>query len=132
MQAMDFEAVTALLQTAYWCRGIAKKDVLLCAQNSALVVGAFDSGGVQVGFARVVSDRMRFAYVMDVIVAEEFRCRGIASSMMDFILKRSELCNVTHWLLSTQDAQPLYEKSGFQGLQAPEIMMELWKKKLPD
>jgi len=127
--AIDFDAVTALLQTTYWCKDTSKEDVILSAENSALVIGAFNLDGAQVGYARVVSDKVRLAYVMDVIVAEEYRHQGIASDMLRVILDQSELQRVSHWLLATKDAHPLYQTFGFDNLKYPGIMMELWKNK---
>ncbi|MDR3705531.1 MAG: GNAT family N-acetyltransferase [Paludibacteraceae bacterium] len=127
--AMDFDAVTALLQATYWCKDTSKEDVILSAENSALVVGAFNEDGVLVGYARVVSDKVRLAYVMDVIVAEEYRHQGIASDMLRVMLNQPELHRVSHWLLATKDAHPLYRTFGFDNLKYPSIMMELWKNK---
>jgi ribosomal protein S18 acetylase RimI-like enzyme len=126
--AMDFDAITALLQTAYWCPDIQKEEVMLGAENSAVVVGAFDTTGAQIGYARVVSDKVKLGYIMDVIVDERYRKQGIASEMMHFLLDHPDLRKINHWLLSTKDAHPLYRKLGFDNLKYPEIMMEWWKK----
>lgn len=128
-EAIDFDSVTSLLQTAYWSIGTTKEDVMLAARNSTLVVGAFSEDGKQVGYARVLSDKVRLAYIMDVIVADEFRHHGIASDMMRFMLEHPCFSNIAHWMLATKDAHPLYRHFGFDGLKYPNIMMELWKAK---
>ena len=38
---MDFDKVTRMLETAFWCTGIKKDEIIRGAQFSALVVGAF-------------------------------------------------------------------------------------------
>lgn len=129
IENIDFEAVTSLLQTTYWCPDATKEEVKLSAENSALVVGAFTDEGRQVGYARVLSDKVRLAYVMDVIVDEAYRHQGIASDMMRFLLSHQELKRISHWMLATKDAHPLYRHFGFDQLKYPGIMMELWKKK---
>src|SRR5574340_1319879 len=77
VEKMDFTRVTEMLATAYWSPGILVDEVLKGARNSALVVGAFDSKNRQIGYARVISDKTRFAYILDVIVDEACRKQGI-------------------------------------------------------
>jgi len=124
-EAMDFDAVTAMLGSAYWSLGIGKEEVERGARNSALVVGAFTEDGRQVGYARAVSDKVRFAYVLDVFVREEFRKRGAAKLMMKRILEAEELSEVYQWLLITRDAHELYEKLGFSVISRPNDWMEI-------
>jgi len=75
---MDFSRVTEMLATAFWSVGIKIDEVMQGASNSALVLGAFDKEDRQIGYARVISDKTRFAYIMDVFVDENFADRGSA------------------------------------------------------
>jgi GNAT superfamily N-acetyltransferase len=122
---MDFAKITAMLKEAYWSKDIDIDEVKQGANNSALVVGAFTKEGTQVGYARVISDKSRFAYILDVYVDENFRKRGIALSMINFILKHPRLKNVYQWLLITKDAHSVYSKAGFKPLEFPERWMEI-------
>lgn len=70
LPAMDSDKITEMLKDAFWCIGITKNEVIRGAQNSALVVGAFTQDNIQIGYARVISDKIRFAYVLDVIVGD--------------------------------------------------------------
>lgn len=112
---MDFERVRAMLATAYWSVGISRAEVMQGARHSALVVGAFE-GEVQVGYARVISDCTRFAYLSDVFVDESRRGRGIAKAMVRHILSHETLRDVYQWTLKTVDAHPLYRGLGFEPL----------------
>jgi len=123
--AMDFVKVTEMLTTSYWCKGIKIDEVKKGALNSALVVGAFLPSGVQIGFARVISDKTRFAYVLDVIVDETHQRMGVGQSMMRFILSHPELKDVYQWFLVTSTAQGVYRKVGFKELSNPEKWMEI-------
>ena len=80
------------------------------------------------GFARVVTDKIIFAYLMDVFILEEYRGRGLGKMLMNYIMESSELKQVKKWLLATADAQGLYQKYGFTPLAHPEILMEMKKK----
>lgn len=122
--AMDFAKVTAMLATAFWCEGISEDEVRRGAENSALVVGAF-LGGEQVGYARAISDRTRFAYILDVYVDKNYRRRGIGQLMVRGILGHEDLKDVYQWLLITKDAHGVYEKLGFRVTNRPGDWMEI-------
>ena len=111
---MDFSRVTEMLATAFWSVGIKIDEVRQGARNSALVVGAFDKDERQIGYARAISDKTRFAYIMDVFVDEHFRRQGIGQAMVRHILEHPELEDVYQWVLITKDAQGVYKKLGFQ------------------
>jgi ribosomal protein S18 acetylase RimI-like enzyme len=123
--AMDFDRVTDLLKGAFWCPGIGKPEVLQGARNSALLVGAFTPDGRQIGYARAISDKTRFAYILDVIVDEACRRRGVGQAMMHHILTHPELKDVYQWLLITRDAHGVYEKVGFKPVARPQDWMEI-------
>ena len=124
MNNMDFDKVTTMLSTAFWSEGIQKDEVLQGASNSALVVGAFNND-IQVGYARVISDKTRFAYILDVIVDENFRKMGIGQSIIKFILSNEELQDIYQWLLITKDAHEMYRKCGFSEVSRPMDWMEI-------
>ncbi len=78
----------------------------------------------QIGFARVVTDYVVFAYLMDVFIDENHRGKGYASILIDTMMKEPQLQQVKIWRLATSDAHFLYEKFGFTPLAHPEKMME--------
>jgi ribosomal protein S18 acetylase RimI-like enzyme len=123
--AMDFVKVTEMLTTAFWCKGIKIDEVRRGALNSALVVGAFLRSGVQIGFARAISDKIRFAYILDIIVDEAYQKVGVGQSMMKYILSHPELKDVYQWFLVSSTAQGVYRKVGFKELSNPEKWMEI-------
>ncbi|MEJ2568714.1 MAG: hypothetical protein P8Z50_07590, partial [candidate division WOR-3 bacterium] len=69
---MDFEKVTGMLSKAFWCKNIKIDEVKKGASNSALVTGVFYNDE-QISYARVISDKTRFAYILDVYVDERYR-----------------------------------------------------------
>lgn len=124
-ERMDFECVTRMLAQSYWCPGIKIEEVKKGALNSALVVGAFLDQRKQIGYARVVSDKTRFAYILDVFVDDEYRRRGIGQQMISHILAHDELKSVYQWLLITKDAHGVYGKAGFTPVSRPGDWMEI-------
>ncbi len=129
LQEMDFVKVTEMLTTAFWCQGIQIEEVEKGALNSALVVGAFLPSGAQIGFARVISDKTRFAYILDVIVDQDYQRRGIGQSMMRYILAHPDLQDVYQWFLVSSTARDVYRKVGFRELSNPEKWMEIRRKR---
>lgn len=126
---MDFAKVTDMLSKAYWSPGIGKDEVMNGAANSALVIGAF-LGKQQIAYARVISDKTRFAYVLDVYVDENYRGHGLGQELVNYLLDHESLKDVYQWMLSTRDAHSLYANCGFQPLSEPQRMMALRRERL--
>lgn len=122
---MDFDTVTDMLSDTYWSKGISKQEVIKGASNSALVVGIFTKDHRQIGYSRVISDKTRFAYILDVIVDEEYRKQGVGQAMVNYILTHPDLDDVYQWLLITKDAHEVYRKVGFSPVKQPGGWMEI-------
>jgi GNAT superfamily N-acetyltransferase len=120
---LDIALVHRVLGTSYWAEGRRRSVVERSIANS-LCFGVYHAGR-QVAFARVVSDRAVFAYLMDVFVVPEFRGRGISKALMRAVLDHPDLQNLRLFLLGTRDAHGLYERFGFRPLAEPERMMAI-------
>jgi len=122
---MNFSEVAQMLSQAYWSPGIKQDEIEKGAENSALVIGVFDQEGNQIGYARAVSDKTRFAYIMDVYVNEKYRKKGIGQKMIKYILDHPNMKDVYQWMLITKDAHEVYKKVGFKILSRPNDWMEI-------
>ena len=116
-----------MLSKVFWSLNITKTEILKGIKNSALVVGAYNENAKQIGFLRVISDKVRFAYLLDVVVHEDYRRQGIGQRMVKFALSNPELEEVYQWLLITTDAHGVYQKCGFEPLKNPEKWMSILK-----
>lgn len=125
--AIDFSKVTSMLSATHWSPNISEAEVKKGAENSAVVIGAFLEDGTQIGYARAVSDKTRFAYLMDVIVEEAYRDSGIGEQIVSYILNHPDLTDVYQWMLVTTYAHSFYEKCGFQRTSRPGDLMEIRK-----
>jgi GNAT superfamily N-acetyltransferase len=121
---MDFNKVTKMLSGAFWSTGIKIDEVKKGAANSALLIGVFYEDE-QIGYARVISDKTRFAYILDVFVDERYRKKGVGQLMINNIIKHEDLKDVYQWLLITKDAHGVYAKSGFTPVGRPNDWMEI-------
>ena len=125
IENIDFVRVTEMLSNAFWCRGISIDEVKKGSENSALVVGVFLGSNNQIGYARVISDKTRFAYILDVYIDLNYRKKGIGQKMINYILEHEELKDVYQWLLITKDAHSFYNKVGFKNSSRPLDWMEI-------
>jgi GNAT superfamily N-acetyltransferase len=112
-----------LSQHSYWAKEIPFEIVRRSVENS-LCFGVYD-GAVQVGFARMITDRATMGYLCDVIIEPSHRGRGLSRLLMECIRSHPDLQTLRRWVLVTADAHGLYEKFGFQRLAAPGAYMEI-------
>lgn len=108
---LDVEAVHRLLLDTFWAASM-PRHVLDRAIENSICVGVTERG-TQLGFARVITDLATFAYLTDVIVADEARGRGLGAWMVDAIMRHPDLQGLRRFALLTRNAQGLYEKFGF-------------------
>ena len=121
---LDLDIVHGFLTNCYWAKGI-PREVVKRSIEHALCFGVYDAGGLQVGFARVVSDFATFAYLGDVFVLESHRGRGLSKWLMECIMAHPDLQGLRRWILLTRDAHGLYSQFGFTPVKAAERYMEL-------
>ena len=120
---LDIRAIHLFLsEESYWAQTRTLEQTLTAIENSHCF-GLY-KGRVQVGFARVVTDRATFAYLGDVYVLEPYRGRGLSKWLMKVIVEQPDLQGLRRWLLATRDAHGLYEQYEFSSLRHPERWME--------
>jgi GNAT superfamily N-acetyltransferase len=120
---LDRDAIHRFLAGSYWARGIPRPVVERSIDHS-MPFGIYE-GPVQVGFARVITDRATFAYLADVFVLESHRGHGLAQWLMKSILGHPDLQGLRRWILVTRDAQGLYRRFGFREVEDAARYMEI-------
>src|SRR5258708_39775049 len=81
---LDLGAIHNFLTNCYWAKGV-PREVVARSIEHALCFGVYDGSGVQVGFARVISDFATIAYVGDGFVLESHRGRRLSKWLMKCI-----------------------------------------------
>jgi len=119
---LDIPFIQNFLKDIYWAAGRTIDEVQTTIDASFCFGIYLDDE--QIGFARVVTDYVVFAYLMDVFIDETHRGKGYSSLLIDAMMKEPELQQVKIWRLATSDAHFLYEKFGFTALAHPEKMLE--------
>lgn len=112
--ARDALAAASLLEGQYWTQGFTRELMARAHLGSTawVVARAADTGEV-LGTARAVSDGARFAWILDVIVQDRLRGRGLGKALMALLLDHPALRDVVAIGLRTRDAQGLYARYGF-------------------
>jgi GNAT superfamily N-acetyltransferase len=116
-----------LSEESAWARGIPIETVHTSILHS-LNFGGF-LGASQVAYARVVSDRATFAYLVDVFVLKEHRGKGYSRALVGAVIAHPQLQGLRRFMLATSDAHGLYAKFGFAPSSRPQTLME---KYVPD
>jgi len=119
---LDVPFIQHFLKDVYWAAGRTIEEVQITI-DSSFCFGIYLDGD-QIGFARVITDYVVFAYVMDVFIVESQRGKGYSSILIAKMMTEPELEKVKIWRLATTDAHFLYEKFGFTSLANPEKLME--------
>lgn len=119
---LDVPFLQNFLKDIYWAAGRTMEEVQTTIDASFCFGIYLD--GKQIGFARVITDYVVFAYLMDVFIDERHRGQGYSSVLIDAMMNEPQLQQVKIWRLATSDAHFLYEKFGFTPLANPEKMME--------
>ena len=108
-----------LSEEAYWAKGRSRQvqEAAIDASRNYSVLEV--RSGRQVGYARVVTDTVTFAWLCDVFVAPEARGAGVGRLLVDGVLADLDELGVRRTLLATADAHGLYAQYGFEPLADP-------------
>ena len=112
----QIEDLHHLYQSEWWTKGRRLEDVRRLIDNSQLVAGFSDPATNRLlAFARVITDSVYKALILDVIVAESHRHSGLGRALMDRIVAHPKLGGVRHLeLYCRPELVPFYRKWGFE------------------
>ena len=109
LENIDWTEMKTTLRQDAFDNGRSPEQLKTSFENSYAICIAYAEGQI-IGTARVLSDGVCNAYLVDVWTLSEFRHRGIASTMIQKLM--SQLSG-QHVYLQTDDAKELYAKLGF-------------------
>lgn len=119
---LEIETIHQFLTETYWAKGRTLGEVKTSIEHCYCFGVYFDNK--QIGFARIVTDYVVFAYVMDVFILPEYREKGYSKQLMKAINEEPQLQKCKVWMLKTADAHNLYEQFGYTELKNPEKVLE--------
>ena len=110
LRGVDWDEVKARIAEDDFDNGRTPEQLKVSFENSFATCLAYD-GETIIGKARVLSDGVCNAYVVDVWTYTPYRRQGIASQMMEYLMENLE---GPHVYLFTDDALDFYQKLGFE------------------
>ncbi len=121
---LEPEAIERLLRSSYWAAA-RPREVMERSLRASLCFGLYEPReGRLVGFTRVVTDCVTFAWLCDVILERSYRGRGLGTWMLEAVLSAPEVRGPSRWILATRDAHEVYARHGFEPLAHPDRWME--------
>lgn len=114
--------IQQFLTETYWAKGRTLDEVKTSIDN-CLCFGVYLESE-QIGFARIATDYVVFAYLMDVFILPKHQGKGYSKQLVKAICEEPKLQNCTVWMLKTADAHGLYKQFAFTELKNPEKLME--------
>ena len=106
------EELYHLLQQTHWADSRSPLDIQQMLDRSQITLGVWDEDRL-IAFARVITDDLYRALLDDVVVSSAYRNRGIATQMLDKILKRTEHIEIV-MLDCDAEMTGFYAKLGFK------------------
>jgi N-acetylglutamate synthase-like GNAT family acetyltransferase len=122
---IDLDYVHAYLsRESYWA-GAIPRDLVERSIANSLSFGLYGPDGKQVGFARIITDKVTFAWLADVFVDPGRQGLGLGKGFMEAIMAHADLQGLRRFMLVTRDAQSLYARYGFEPIEHPERLMAI-------
>jgi GNAT superfamily N-acetyltransferase len=108
---IDREKIYEMLAKTYWGAYRMKAAIMQSIDNS-LCFGVYHEKKI-IGFARVVTDKVFFSWIMDVVIDESYRGEGLGKWLLECMLSHPDIKN-TKQRLATKDAHGFYQQYGFK------------------
>jgi predicted GNAT family N-acyltransferase len=110
----QIEQLVLLLHKQWWCSTRTLQEVLTMIKT-CLSFGLIEkSSGDLVGYARVLTDGIKYAYVYDLVVEEKLHGQGLGKFVMDAILESAKLKDLKKLELTcAPNMTGFYQKFGF-------------------
>lgn len=119
---LDVARIHDWLASSYWSPGISRALVERAIAGSHCL-GAYRDG-VQLGYARAITDHATFAWLADVWVDAGARGQGLGRRMTGWFVDHPDFAGIRRFGLVTRDAHGVYEAAGFHALLRAERYME--------
>ena len=109
---LDLDFIHSYLsEQSYWAKG-RSMDLVKRSIDHSLCFGLYENGK-QIGFGRVATDHVVFAWLMDLFIDPAYRGQGLGAMLVEHIVNHPSLSQVNGIGLRTDDAHELYARFGF-------------------
>lgn len=118
----QIEQLQKLYQQTWWANNRTPEETATILRNS-ISFGLFENETSKlIGYARVLTDEIRYAFIFDVIVDEKYHGQGWGKRLMQYIISHPKLSRIKYFELTCRpDMIEFYTKFGFSENYGPEI-----------
>ncbi|MCR9229086.1 MAG: GNAT family N-acetyltransferase [Flavobacteriaceae bacterium] len=121
---LDIKKVHQQITSTYWGKDRSWEETLMTIEKS-ICFGMFNKNDEQIAYARMMTDGLVFAYIMDVVVFDPNKGKGLGKELVKYILERSDVKQVNTVALKTLDAHSFYESLGFKKVGDSKMWMSI-------
>jgi len=103
-----------LFKQMWWANKRTMEEISVMVRNS-MSFGVIETDTQKlVGYARVLTDEIKYAFIFDVMTVDYYRGKGLGKMLMNAIISHPRLKNVNNFELTcAPDMVAFYEKFGF-------------------
>lgn len=114
LNANQIEQLHDLFKQAWWTKNRSSEEISTML-NLSMSFGVIESDTKNlVGYARVLTDEIKYAFIFDVMLLDRHRGKGLGKMVMDAIIAHPRLKNVQCFELTcAPDMVTFYEQFGF-------------------
>ena len=120
---VNIDTLRDMLSRSYWAKDRSREDIEKSVANSLCFSLLKDEE--QIGFARVLTDTMAYAIILDMIIREDFRGQGLGKWLVQYICEHPEVTPLRQ-VLWTGDADDFYRQAGFEEMSKLKFMARSW------
>lgn len=124
---VDLNTLHEMISQSYWAKDRSREEVEKSVVNSLCFSLLKDKE--MIGFVRVLTDKMAYAIILDMIIRDEYRGRGLGQWLVQCMCDHPEVSPLRQ-LLWTGDADDFYRKGGFEEMANLKFLARNWKMKL--
>lgn len=123
-EKLDLEKIHREIKATYWA-GYRTMEQTISTVESCTCFGLYDRTDKQIGYARLLTDHVAFAQLMDVIIFDPHKGKGLGKFLVKHIMDQKEVREIKTIALRTKDAHGLYEPFGFERVGGSDTWMAL-------
>lgn len=103
-----------LCQEMWWCKDRTMQELLILLENCMSLAIVEKPTEKLIGYARILTDEIKYAYIFDVMIAKQYRKKGLGKILMKSIIKHPKLHRIKYFELTCKpDMISFYEKFNF-------------------
>lgn len=112
LDSFQVEQLYSLFQKSQWNKTMEEISVIL---RNSLSFGLVEIETKKlIGYARVLTDEIKYAFIFDLVVDEKHRKKGLGKMLMEEIISHPKLKNIKNFELTCAPGMmPFYKKFGF-------------------